>query len=96
MTPDFGSYAHVTITGTSANLKEFRKVPVSQKMLEKYPIVQTPHFLFREEAFAAIAPFLNLDYYRIAVMDFSKPSPYIEKAVENIHRYFGISQDDDE
>jgi hypothetical protein len=29
-------------------------------------------------------------------MDFSKPSPYIEKAVEDIHRYFGISPDDDE
>lgn len=96
VTPDFGSYARVSSIGTYADLKENSKIPVSKKMLEKYPIIQTPHFLFREDAFAAIAPFLDLDYYAIAVIVFSEPAPHVEKAIEDIERYFGISPDDED
>jgi hypothetical protein len=56
---NFGSYHYLTSP---------REVPVSCEMLKDYPIVQTPHFLFREDAFAKIAPFLNLDFYAIAVL----------------------------
>jgi len=37
-------------------------------MLKEYPIIQMPQFLFRDDAFAKLAPFLDLDYYAIAVL----------------------------
>lgn len=59
MPVDFGSYAYRSRP---------TEVPVSQALLKEYPIVQTPHLVFREDAFARIAPFLDLDYYAIAVL----------------------------
>ncbi len=56
---EFGSYAHVT------RPKDIR---LSVAMLKDYPIVLSECFLFREDAFALIAPFLDLDYYAIAVI----------------------------
>lgn len=95
-TPDFGSYAHVTSFGTLADSSDNREVPVSKKMMEKYPIVQTPRFIFREDAFEMIAPFLDLDYYAIARFEFLEPTPYLDMAFEGIERLSGIPPEDDD
>lgn len=94
VTPEFGSYKHVTSIGTGAHLKEHRQIRVSEKMLEKYPIVQNPHWLFREDAFERIAPFLDLDYYAIAVLAFDKPSPHIDAYIKDMNNLFDLHADD--
>lgn len=68
MVPDFGSYPDVSDVGTHA-YKGKEKLSVSKNMLAKYPIVRTNDFVFRDDAFLKIAPFLDLDYYAIARLD---------------------------
>lgn len=60
---EFGSYAHATSP---------KQVRLSREMLKEYPIVLSERYLFREDAFALLAPFLDLDYYSIAVLTVRK------------------------
>lgn len=57
--PDWGSYH---------DAREPEPVKLSEKLLSQSPIILSDTFAFREDAFALIAPYLDLDYYAIAVV----------------------------
>lgn len=57
---NFGTY-HSTVMDPE-------EVRFSRRMFKTYPIIHSDCLLFRGDAFAAIAPFLDLDYFAIAVI----------------------------
>lgn len=60
---DFGRYA-----GAIANKLEM----ISKKLIDKYPIYLSDCFVFREDVFRLIAPFIDLDYFAIDLMPYNE------------------------
>jgi hypothetical protein len=71
---NFGSYSDVI----------FQRAAVSRSLLEMYPVVWADVLQMRGEMFAAIAPYLDLDYFDIARIDLDVegPSALIEAFID--------------
>jgi hypothetical protein len=82
VTPDFGSYEPPS---------EDEPLRVSAKALKEYPILWDKSHILREDAFAILAPFLDLDYYGVAFMEY-KPEPALQRYLDELKR--SIEEDD--
>ncbi|WP_417849954.1 hypothetical protein [Thalassoglobus sp.] len=56
----------VTANFGSFRCEERERVLVSKRLLQDHPVIWDSSFVFREDAFAVIAPYLDLDYFSIA------------------------------
>jgi len=67
ITLDWGSYRY------PARNRFTRTIQVAETMLQEHPILLGPCFLLPEDAFAVLAPYLDLDFFAVAVIQVGGP-----------------------
>lgn len=89
VTPQWGNYHESS--------DEPDPVKLSEKLLGQSPIIRSRGaFAFREDAFERIAPFLDLDYYAVAIAHVGEPepSPHVDALLKRLEEEIESDEED--